>query len=237
MLKHIGMHNRAKVVVVFREVPNEDHMSLVTYTDNLPTQVHDDIMRVLEDHTGQSARHLGDALHRQVGSDGQNILINLHNKGWLKKVRSQDVILTPTPGGEGARLDEINKIIRDLDAGGEAAADLARLDASAGLADPDKNAEAVIAAQAATGTPGAVEEANAATAGPVVSNTPGTSSGVLSDADIAKDLVNQAAQMKAQVDTLTAEITRLTEEARGLDPSIAPVKKGRGRPRKTPAAA
>ena len=234
MLKHIGMHNRAKVVVVFREVPNEDHMSLVTYTDNLPTQVHDDIMRVLEDHTGQSARHLGDALHRQMGSDGQNILVNLHNRGWLKKVRSQDVILTPQPGGEGARLDEINKIIRELDAGGEAAGKLASLDANAGLADPDKNAEAVIAARAATGTPGAIEDANAAMAGPVVSSTP---DGVLSDVDIAKDLVNQAAQMKAQVDTLTAEMTRLTEEAQGLDPSIAPVKKGRGRPRKTPAAA
>jgi hypothetical protein len=222
MLKHVGMHNRARVVVVFREVPNEDHMALVTYTDNLPTQVHDDIMAVVEDTLGQSARHLGDALHRKIGTDSQNILVQLHNRGWLKKVRTQDVILTPTPGGEGARLDEVNKIIRDLDAGGEAAGELARLDASAGLADPDKKAQAVIAARAATGTPGAVEQANAAANGP------------LTNGDIAKNLLSQAASMKSQVDTLTVEMARLTEEAQGLDPSLKPAKK-RGRPRKVAA--
>jgi hypothetical protein len=210
------------VVVVFREVPNEDHMALVTYTDNLPSQVHDDIMAVVEDNLGQAARHLGDALHRKIGTDGQNILVQLHNRGWLKKVRTQDVILTPTPGGEGARLDEINKIIRDLDAGGEAAGELARLDASAGLADPDKQAQAVIAARAATGVPGAVEQANAAAGGP------------LTNGDIAKNLLTQAASMKSQVDTLIAEMARLTEEAQGLDPSLKPAKK-RGRPRKVAA--
>jgi DNA anti-recombination protein RmuC len=56
----------------------------------------------------------------------------------------------------------------------------------------------------------------------------------LTDGDIAKNLLTQAASMKAQVDTLTAEMARLTEEAQGLDPSLKPAKK-RGRPRKVAA--
>ena len=33
MLKHVGRHGDEKVVVVFREVPNEDHMCLVMYPE------------------------------------------------------------------------------------------------------------------------------------------------------------------------------------------------------------
>ena len=48
MIKHVGRHNNQKVVVVFREVPGEAHMALVVYSDNIPSQIHDDIMSVLE---------------------------------------------------------------------------------------------------------------------------------------------------------------------------------------------
>ena len=47
MIKHIGKHNNRKIVVVFRKVPGEDHLALVVYTDLIPTQIHDDIMKVL----------------------------------------------------------------------------------------------------------------------------------------------------------------------------------------------
>ena len=129
----------------------------------------------------------------------------------MKKVRTQDVIMIPRPNAEGVQLSEINKIIRDLDTGGEAASKLAELDANAGLADPQKKAAGIQAAQAAAGT-----------------------SGVLSDADIARNLVTQAEQMKAQIATLEAEATRLMTEASELDPSVAPKK--RGRPAKAKAA-
>lgn len=62
----------------------------------------------------------------------------------------------------------------------------------------------------------------------------GGTGGVLSDADIARNLVTQAEQMKAQIATLEQEATRLMTEASELDPSVAPKK--RGRPAKAKAA-
>jgi hypothetical protein len=61
------------------------------------------------------------------------------------------------------------------------------------------------------------------------------SDGVLTDADIASNLVRQAEGMQAQVATITAEITRLTEEAQSLNPALKPKKKRA--PRKKKAAA
>lgn len=204
MIKHVGRQNDKRVVVVFREVPGEEHMCLVVYPDNLPTRFHDDLMNTLQSDAGQNAKDLADALARVTGSDGRVLLNAIHQEGWMKKVRTQDVILIPRPNAEGVQLSEINKIIRDLDTGGEAASKLAELDANAGLADPQKKAAGVQAAQAVAG-----------------------GSGVLSDADIARNLVTQADQMKAQITGLEAEVKRLMEEASELDPSIAPKKRGR----------
>ena len=204
MIKHVGRQNDKRVVVVFREVPGEDHMCLVVYPDNLPTRFHDDLMNTLQSDAGQNAKNLADALARVTGSDGRVLLNAIHQEGWMKKVRTQDVILIPRPNAEGVQLSEINKIIRDLDTGGEAASKLAELDANAGLADPQKKAAGVQAAQAVAG-----------------------GSGVLSDADFARNLVTQAEQMKAQITGLEAEVKRLMEEASELDPSVAPKKRGR----------
>ena len=117
--------------------------------------------------------------------------------------------MIPQPNSPGVQLSEINEIIRGLDAGTEAAAKMADLDANAGLADPQKRAAGQAASAAVAGT------------------------GALRDADIARNLVTQAEQMRAQVATLEAEATRLMEEAAGLDPSVAPKK--RGRPAKSKA--
>lgn len=211
MIKHVGRQNDKRVVVVFREVPGEEHMCLVVYPDTLPTRFHDDLMNCLQSDAGQNAKDLADALHRVTGSDGRVLLNALHQERWMKKVRTQDVIMIPRPNTPGVQLSEINKIIRDLDTGGEAAAKLADLDANAGLADPQKKAAGIQAAQKASGT-----------------------GGVLSDADIARNLVTQAEQMRAQITGLEAEVQRLMEEASELDPSVAPKK--RGRPAKSKAA-
>ena len=210
MLKHIGKHNDKNAVVIFREVPGEDHMALVLYPDTLPQHVHDDVMKCIESNAGQAASHLADALHRTVGQDGKTILNTIHSNRWMKKVRTQDVVLNPGGKGQGARLDEVNTIIRGMEAGGEAAAKMAKLEATQGIADPAKTAigeaaRAAIMAKAA-------------------------SPSVLTDADIAANLVRQAEGMQAQVMSLTAEITRLTEEAQSLNPALKP--KAKRAPRK-----
>ena len=212
MIKHVGKHGDKRVAVIFREVPGEDHMALVTYPDSLKQSTHDDLMNAIQSNKGQQANHLGEALHSIVGTDGQTLLNLLHREGFMKKVRTQDIIMMPRPNQPGARLDEINKIIRDLETGSEAASKLADLDANAGLADPAKRAKGVQAAAEAVGV---------------------QAQGVLGDAEIARNLVTQAEQMKAQMATLQAEADRLLAEAAELDPSLK--KKSRGRPAKAKA--
>ena len=205
MIKHVGRHNEQKVAVIFREIPGEEHMALVTYPDRLAQNTHDDLMNAIQSNNGQEARNLGEALHGIVGSSGESILNQLHKNAFMKKVRTQDIMMIPRPNTPGVRLDELNKIINDLDTGSDAAGKLAELDANAGLADPQKKAAGVNASAAAMG------------------NT-----GVLSDESIAANLVKQAEQMKSQMASLEAEAARLMEEAQSLNPSLKPkAKRGR----------
>ena len=153
MIKHVGKQGDTKVAVIFREVPEEEHMCLVVYPDQLQQSLHDDLMNAIQSNEGQEARNLGEALHSKIGSNGESILNTIHKNAFMKKVRTQDIIMVPRPNNPGVRLDEINKIIRDLDTGSQAAQEMAKLDAQAGLADPDKNAAAVQAAAAVVGKP------------------------------------------------------------------------------------
>ena len=212
-MKHVGRHGEKRVAVIFREVPGEEHMALVTYPDQLKQTTHDDLMNAIQSVKGQEAKHLGEALHGMTGTDGQTILNMLHREGFMKKVRTQDIIMMPRPNSPGARLDEVNDIIRGMETGSEAAQQMAKLDAQAGLADPDKKAAGEAAAAQVAGN---------------------STAGILGDFDIARNLVTQAEQMKAQMATLQAEADRLMEEAASLDPSLAPKKK-RGRPAKAKA--
>lgn len=205
MIKHVGKQGDQKVAVIFREVPGEDHMALVVYPDQLQQTLHDDLMNAIQSTKGQSAKDLGDALHGITGTNGQTILNHLHSERFMKKIRTQDIIMIPQPNNPGVRLDELNKIIRDLDTGSEAAGKLAEMDANAGLADPDKKAAGITASAAATG-----------------------GSGALTDEAIAASLVQQAEQMRTQMVSLEAEATRLMEEAQGLNPALKPkAKRGR----------
>jgi len=205
MIKHVGRQGDRKVAVIFREIPGEEHMCLVAYPDQLQQTLHDDLMNAINSDKGQTAKNLADALHGITGTNGKTILATLHEEMFMKKVRTQDVIMIPQPNSPGARLDEINKIINEMDAGSEAAARMATLDAQAGLADPDKTAAGTAAGQAATG--------------------------VLEDSAIAQNLLTQAGQLESQITGLQEEIVRLKEEAYTLDPSTKPKNKG-GRPKK-----
>ncbi|NIU00069.1 MAG: hypothetical protein GWN01_03740, partial [Nitrosopumilaceae archaeon] len=69
-IKHIGRHGDNKVAIVFRQLPSEDHMALVVYTDKIPATFHDTIMKVIESDPGQKAKELADVLHRNMLPDG-----------------------------------------------------------------------------------------------------------------------------------------------------------------------
>lgn len=211
-LKHIGRQGDRKVAIIFREVPGEDHMALVVYPDVLPTHMHDALMKAIESAEAQSADSLGDALHSKLFPDGRPMLVALHTEGMIKKVQTETVVVTPTPS-TSARLDEINKIVREMKTGEEAVRRLAEIDASAGITGNAKRRDDF---------------------GRELPPTTVKPSMGLDDTALASNLRQQAAKMEAEAKGLLAESARLQQEANslvGVAPAVQPAKK-RGRPSK-----
>jgi hypothetical protein len=157
-MKHVGKHGDRKVCILFRQVPGEDHMSLVVYPETLQAHWQDSVQKVLESTIGQSAEEFADALHRSYFPDGRPILETLHQERMIKKVRSSDIIITPT-GSSKIRLDELNKMLNEMKTGEEAIKRMALNDASRGMVAPEvkRKAEAEYkAGQAAKSAPGYV---------------------------------------------------------------------------------
>lgn len=210
MIKHIGKHNSRKIVVLFRQVPGEEHMCLVTYTDSLPRQLHDDVMKVLESTTGQQAKELSDVLFRNIGADGRNLLEALHREGYIKKVQAGQVLITPNTSTT-VRLDELNKILNEMAKGEDAIKRLQEIDNSTGLASGIKRRPA---------PPAEVKTSAADIAGVVDQSASVGADGTLSDIAIAQSLRTQAERMAAEAKTLLAESDRLMKEAAVLVPPV-----------------
>ena len=85
--KHIGEladESKAKVVIVYRTVPDEPNNCLVVGTKFLPDMYHNALMRAVESEGGQQAVELGEFLGRQTFPDGTNMLAILHNDSYIK---------------------------------------------------------------------------------------------------------------------------------------------------------
>jgi hypothetical protein len=238
MLKHIGRHGDRKVAIIFREIPGEDHMCLVIYPDVLPTHIHDTVMKVLESPSGQQENTLANALHRNLLPDGRVILEALHKEGMLKKIPTNQVIVTPT-ATSNVKLDELNRLVKEMESGQDAAKRMAELDSNSGLVDP-----AVKRDQEREFKRRQLEEAQrrqAAGQPPVEA-----SSTALDDKALASNMVAQAKRMEVEARGLIAEAARMKKEAErmfpGANPDNAvempsmaqqPVAKKRGRPSNT----
>jgi hypothetical protein len=204
MIKHVGKHNQRKIAIIYRKVPDEGHMALVMYTDSLPSMVHDEAMKVLESEVGQNAKELADALFRHTMPDGNNCLTYIHRAGYLKKVPTNQVIVTPTAKAT-VRLDELNNILDNLELGGEAAKRMADIDSNRGI-------KGVIQEGRELGMP-AQPQVNANTTTDLFAG--------LTDTDLANQRVAQATKLEAEAKGLLAEAKRLKEEAKSLKPAKA----------------
>jgi len=200
MIKHVGRHNQRKVAIVYKTIPDEEHMALVIYPDSLPALVHDESMKCLESEIGQQAKELADALFRTTMADGQNCLTALHRGGWLKKVPCNQVIVTPNTQST-IRLDELNKILKEMEAGEDAVKKLADIDNNRGT-------KGVLEEGREVGEPAKTSAASV-----------NTNSSILSDADLAQQRLAQADRMEAEAKNLLAEAKRLKEEAKSLTPA------------------
>ena len=117
--KHIGEladESKAKVVIVYRTVPDEPNNCLVVGTKFLPDMYHNALMRAVESEGAQQAMELGEFLGRQTFPDGTNMLALLHNDNYIKKFTTKEIIVTfgNTPDGRIA-LNKLNEqIARDM---------------------------------------------------------------------------------------------------------------------------
>lgn len=211
MLKHVGRHGDRRVAIVFREIPNEDHMCLVIYPDVLPTHIHNSVMGVLESAPGQQATNLADVFHRNLLPDGRNILQTLHAEGMLKKVATNQVILTPTPS-TSVKLDEVNKLVKEMESGEQALKRMQEIDQNSGLVDPAVKRQAEQAFKRKQ-----LEEAQRTQTPPLAT---GDSSG-LSDSALATNMLTQAKRMEQEAQGLIAEAARMKKEAEKMFPGVS----------------
>jgi len=108
-LRHVGVLKDTgnRVVVVFRQVPNEPTNCLVAETDSMPDRYHSDLMNAVESMTAQETTDFFEYASRQFLSDGSNMLQGLHERGFLKKFPTRKVIMRPAPGVE-INLEDLN---------------------------------------------------------------------------------------------------------------------------------
>ena len=206
MIKHVGKHGDRKVAIIFREVPGEEHMCLVVYTETLPVAMHDAIIRAIESPSCQTADNLGDALFRELFSDGRPMLQTLHAEGMLKKVQTKQVVVTPNPSSH-VNLEEMNEILRKMKLGDEAIREMANIDANRGMTGKVRPKDQY---GREIGAPtDQVRAGSASVAGSDAARA-------LDDAALAQNFQQQAERMAAEARSLLAESERLMREASQL---------------------
>lgn len=229
-LRHVGKHGDRKIALVFREVPGEEHMCLVTYTELLNRHIHDPLIQCIESDIGQNSENLADALNRSYTQDGRPILATLHKEGFLKKVQTEQVIMTPSPNTQ-IKLNELNKLLDEMNRGEEAVKRLAELDNSRGMQSP-----ADVARRMRNNQQSAQSQTQQSSGQAYLPTD-------MSDPAIAWRMREQANKMAAEARGLIAESDRMLKEAAQLDgtPSAetkpaTPAKRGRP-PRQSKAEA
>lgn len=113
-IKHIGKlkDGGAAVAIIFRTVPGEPKNCLVIGPKFLDENYQNTFMKALESAEGQSAFELGHHLMKSRFSDGVEILPFLHQNNFIKKMPTENVIVTMGLGNTGqVSLDELNEMI------------------------------------------------------------------------------------------------------------------------------
>ena len=210
-LKHVGrVKNTGRpCVVVFREIYNEegkvvdtDHC-LVVETDSLPDAEQYEFMNIVKGVSAQETGNLYEVISRSPLSNGQSTLAWLHGSGRLRKVATNNVLMTPD-NNTSIDLDKLNKIIR-MQAGG--------------------STEEEINAVMQDDTDQAPRTAQLNDSKPETVTAPADTDGVLDDAAIAKSKLDQAVMFEERA-------KELKQEAFKLDPTLKPKRKSRTAPKK-----
>jgi len=171
-------------------------------------------MKALESPIGQNAKELSDVLFRTTMADGRNALEVLHKEGFIKKVPTSQVLITPT-AKSSVRLDELNGILDEMEKGEEAIKKMADIDSNAGLQTKKRRTTE----GREVGMP--PNNASVSRTNLDVEATDSAAAylkGALTDGDLAQSLTSQAEAMKAQAAQLLAEAKKLEQEANKFAP-------------------
>ena len=111
-LKHVGRmkHNRRKIAVAYRTLPNDPYSAVVVTTENLMADEHDALIKLIESPAGQQADELADAMGRTSLPDGRNMLSAFHTTGKMIKVATSEVEMTPDTSAT-IPLNQLNEVI------------------------------------------------------------------------------------------------------------------------------
>ena len=184
-------------------------MCLEIYPETLPTHIHNTIMGILESAPGQASPNLADVLHRNLLPDGRVILQALHNEGMLKKIQTNQVIITPT-AQSNVKLDELNRIVKEMESGADALKRMQELDANAGFVDPAVKRKAEKA----------FKEGRIADAEAMITPLVAPATGALDDQSLAANMLAQAKKMESDAKGLVAEAARMKKEAQKMFPAV-----------------
>lgn len=194
MLKHIGRikNNQRKVIVAFKTLPDDSESCVVVTTENLTSDDHDFLIRLVESNSGQTSDEFADVMARATLSDGSNMLARFHATGKMVKFPTTAIEMTPDTNNS-INLSELNKLIAEQK--GVAVSDLAVKNTKA------KSSTAI--------KPSVTPKAPTAPKLVADENT------VLTDEQIA-------ANYRSQADAMFKEAKRLREEAEALHPVKKP---------------
>jgi len=112
--KHIGelVDGGAKVVIMYRTVPGEPNNCLVVGTKFLPDMYHNALMKAVESDGGQDADEFADYASRQTFPDGTNMLAMMHNDNYIKKFKTNEIMVTYGNTVDGRiLLNKLNEMV------------------------------------------------------------------------------------------------------------------------------
>jgi len=112
--KHIGelVDGGSKVVIMYRTVPGEPDNCLVVGTKFLTDLYHNSLMKAVESDGGQDAEEFADFASRQTFPDGTNMLAMMHNDNYIKKFKTNEIMVTFGNTADGRiLLNKLNEMV------------------------------------------------------------------------------------------------------------------------------
>ena len=115
--KHVGQNvsTQQKVVVMFRQIPEDPEFCLVVDTDGLDENMHTDLMNEVEGPMAQQQVDFYKHADNHFFRDGSKILQRLHQSGKLIRIETSKIMMTPD-NKTNILLDTLNKQLGALEA-------------------------------------------------------------------------------------------------------------------------